>query len=550
MGENDSLEAKEKYLSDVEKTQDKIENFDILETITNVGNDEVFTPMQVCTEMLDSLPKEVWRNPNYRWLNPVTKNGIFEREIAIRLNDGLKDIIPNELTRKKHIIRDMIFSIGETKFTSLVARRTLYYCAYANRKDDGKYDPVDGHSLNGYAIGNGTWFDDEEGNIKTPKAEHVFDTKGTDAKCVFCGIRRDSKYNDPSQIEHYAYEFIHQKDLKKYIANAFFKGDEKMKFDIIIGNPPYQLNDGGANASARPIYQYFIERALELDPSYICMIIPARWYAGGKGLDEFRTKMLNDVHIKKLVDYPNAKECFPNFSISGGVCYFVRDKSYKGGCTFVSMENPSAPTQSLRKLNRFPVFVRFDLGEQIIAKVEKASQKSLSTIVNSRNIFGFESKIRGKDKPYENGYSLYSSDGVSYIRKDEIKKNLKLADSFKIMVSKTTAEHANEPGLDGKYKILSTTKALNPGEVVTDSYIIVGPFKTIEQTKNALNFLRTKFCRFLISLSTSSINVTKDCFQFVPLMDFSRTWSDAELDQNFDLSKSEVEFINSLIKDY
>ena len=321
MSENEALKTFEQYRSSVEEAADYIEHFDILETITNVGNDEVFTPRKVCIAMLDSLPEEVWHNPDYHWLNPATKNGVFEREIAIRLNEGLKDIIPDEEKRKKHILQEMIFSIGQTKFTSLVARRTLYYCSYANRADDG-ITAEDGHSVNGYAIGNGTWFKDEEGNIKTPRAEHVF---GKDGKCIYCGINSDSKYNSSDQIEHYAYEFIHHfedenhHELSDYLADTFFGGNRDMKFDIIIGNPPYQLDDGGSGASAKPIYQLFIQRAIELNPKYLCMIIPARWYAGGKGLDDFRKQMLSDKHIRLLADYPNAKTCFPSFSIGGGV---------------------------------------------------------------------------------------------------------------------------------------------------------------------------------------------------------------------------------------
>ena len=203
---NVALKAEKDHTSAVEGAYDYLEHFDILETITNVGNDEVFTPRKTCDMILDSLPKEVWSNPNYKRLNPATKNGIFEREIAIRLDKGLKDIIPDEETRRKHILQNMIFAIGQTKFTANVARRTLYYCSQANRKCDG-IKATDGHYVNGYAIGNGTWFNDEEGNIKTPKTEHTFDGN---KKCKFCGISCNSKYNSADQREHYAYEFIHR----------------------------------------------------------------------------------------------------------------------------------------------------------------------------------------------------------------------------------------------------------------------------------------------------------------------------------------------------
>lgn len=184
------LNAEKKYNTAVEEASDCIEHFDILETITNVGNDEVFTPRKTADMILDSLPEEVWHNPNYKWLNPATKNGIFEREIAIRLDEGLKDVIPDKETRRKHILQNMIFAIGQTKFTSNVARRTVYCCSEANRKCDGIKAP-DGHYVNGYAIGNGSWFDNEEGNIKTPCTDHEIDPKTK--KCnlnTICSFRK------------------------------------------------------------------------------------------------------------------------------------------------------------------------------------------------------------------------------------------------------------------------------------------------------------------------------------------------------------------------
>lgn len=189
---NVALKAEEDQKTAVESAYDYLEHFDILETITNVGNDEVFTPRKTCEMILDSLPEEVWHNPDYKWLNPATKNGIFEREIAIRLDAGLRDVIPDEEARRKHILQHMIYAIGQTKFTSYVARRTLYYCSDANRECDG-IKAADGHYVNGYAIGNGSWFNDPEGNIMTPKVVHEF---GKDGKCIFCRMSKDSKYVD------------------------------------------------------------------------------------------------------------------------------------------------------------------------------------------------------------------------------------------------------------------------------------------------------------------------------------------------------------------
>ena len=317
---SEALEANKKYNTAIEEANDYIEHFDILETITNVGNDEVFTPRKTCDMMLDLLPDEVWHNPLYKWLNPATKNGVFEREIAVRLDKGLENVIVDKEKRRKHILQNMIFSIGQTKFTANVARRTLYYCSQANRKCDGIKAP-DGHYVNGYAIGNGSWFDDEEGNIKTPNTDHEFvDSSGRKMpstvkdedrkkyKCKYCGVSADSRYVDPKQREQYAYEFTHiyRLVLSKHLKQRFKPKteDREMKFDIIIGNPPYQLqvNESGKGLGAVPIYQNFVKQAIALNPKYLCMIIPSRWFSGGVGLDDFRNDMLKDRHIKKLFD--------------------------------------------------------------------------------------------------------------------------------------------------------------------------------------------------------------------------------------------------------
>lgn len=414
---NEALEAEEKYKSNVEKTAEYVEFFDILETITNVGNDEVFTPRKVVDRMLDSLPEEVWHNPDYKWLNPATKTGIFEREIAIRLDEGLKDEIRDVERRRKHILQNMIFSIGQTKFTANVARRTLYYCCQANRPCDGIME--DGHYVNGYAIGNGTWFDDAEGNIKTPCTDHVM-KKG---KCIHCGISENSKYLDANQREKYSYDFIHcgpGDDLQTFLANIFFKGDRNVRFDVIIGNPPYQLNDGGNGASATPIYQKFVMQAKSLKPKYISMIIPARWYAGGKGLDEFRADMLNDSRIESIFDYSNSADCFTGMNIAGGVCYFLWNRDHNGNCTVSNVKKDGIVSQEERKLDEFPLLIRDNNAVHIVRKVMQRSTSSMDELVSSRNIFKLPSNFKGETIQEGDSLSVLSSKGAGFISSSEL----------------------------------------------------------------------------------------------------------------------------------
>lgn len=543
---NEALEAEEEYKSAVESAYDYVENFDILETITNVGNDEVFTPRKTADMMLDSLPEEVWHNPNYKWLNPATKNGIFEREIAIRLDKGLENVIPDVEQRRKHILQNMIYSIGQTKFTSNVARRTVYYCSQANRQCDGLKAP-DGHFVNGYAIGNGTWFSDSEGNIKTPISVHTFEGN----KCRFCGISKHSMYVDPTQREQYAYEFvhIHHLNLLRKLQDRFFGGNRKMKFDIIVGNPPYQLKTTSNSSQSVPIYQKFVEQALCLDPKYICMIIPSRWFAGGMGLDDFRATMLKNKHIKKLVDWTNAKDCFPTLSIGGGVCYFLYDKTFEGPTEIINIHNGIEKTLT-RNLNEFgDVFVRYNEAIEILRKIRQKKENTFEDCVTSLAPFGIDSKERGHKEKKDHDLLLHSSEGISYIEKSKVTTGSNYIDKYKIMISKVTSEHAGEPDKNGQYKVLSTTKIINPGEVCTFSYFLAGVSESKNETENILSYMKTKFFRFLLLLSVSSINLSKDKFRFVPKQDFSKSWNDKKLYEKYELNQEDILYIEGIIKE-
>lgn len=580
---NEAIDAEDKHKSEVENATDYIENFDILETITNVGNDEVFTPRKTADMMLDSLPKEVWSNPDYKWLNPATKNGIFEREIAIRLNDGLKEIIPDEETRKKHILQNMIFSFGQTKFTSHVARRTLYYCSYANRQCD-KYTAPDGHYENGYAIGNGTWFNDEEGNIKTPCTNHEFlddrgrrmpsnfpDDKKRNFHCRYCGISGLSKYNDVDQREQYAYEFIHlnKLNLNRYMQDRFFKGDRSMKFDIIIGNPPYQLADGGAQASARPIYHLFINQAIDLNPKYISMIIPSRWMIGGKGLDEFRETMISDKRFRQLHDFVNPKICFPNNDIKGGVCYFLWDRDYSGTCE-ISTYTPNG----IRKSNRFlkedglDIYIRDEILICIMKKVMKEAEQMLDSIVSARKPYGLEAETMLSASKY--GLPEFSSEKIDggfeifglgekmkrtwkYLPYDyPIPKKSVCFDKYKVFI-------AEAYGCGAIGEVPSTPVLSTPGQLCTETFLEIGPFETIIEAENVIKYIKTKFFRVLVGIQKQTQHTTQKVYRFVPLLDFKTNnvidWNqsinniDAQLYKKYKLNKEEIDFIESNIQE-
>lgn len=570
---NEALDASKKYNTVVEEANDYIEHFDILETITNVGNDEVFTPRKTCDMMLDSLPEEVWHNPLYKWLNPATKNGIFEREIALRLDKGLEKVIPNKEERRKHILQNMIFSIGQTKFTSNVARRTLYYCSQANKKCDGiKEKEIDGrwHYVNGYAIGNGSWFDDEEGNVKTPCTDHEYvDTngrkmpstcKGVDRKkykCKYCGIAGDSKYNDANQREKYAYELIHVNHLiiERYMQNRFFGGDKKMKFDIIIGNPPYHLNDGGGTgSSAAPIYNLFVDQAKALNPKYLCMIIPSRWFSGGKGLDEFRNKMINDHRISLLHDYMNSSVCFPNASIEGGVCYFLWEKDYDGECTIVTHDsNGKVIDKSVRYLGSSAasdIFVRNEKALDVLETVAKTKCKSFDTIVSSRNPFKLgEPTDICEITPNGNNRVLGYFDRIRsfrYLKKGEkVPSGHDLINKYKLFVSKADGA-AGQIGNPIPARIMGKAELGEPGDVCSETYLVVGPFNSKEEALNVQSYMQTKFFRFMVGIRKNK-NMPKDTYKSVPIVDFTKKWTDKELYEKFGLSDEQISTIELFI---
>ena len=491
-------------------------NPDVLNCIANLSNDEVFTPPELANKMLDLLPQELFKSSKTTFLDPFTKSGVFLREIVKRLDRGLADEIPDRQKRIDHILHNQVFGIACTELTSLLARRSVYCSKTANGQ---------------YSISK---FNTEEGNILYKNIKHTW----VNGKCKYCGASQ-SVYDRGSEAEQYAYMFIHTDNPKQFFKN--------MKFDVIIGNPPYQLSDGGNGASASPIYQLFLKTAKKLSPQYICMIMPSRWFAGGKGLDDFRENMLKDKCIKYLVDYPNAKECFPEASIGGGVCYFLREQTYSGPCSISNIQGNSIGTM-VRRLDQFDIFVRFNEAVNIIDKVREKNERTMDEHVSSRNPFGLSSSTRGNETKTKNSYFLITSGGNSFIDKDCVPQGQSLINRYKILISKVTCEHAGEPDKEGMFRVISRMEVIPPNSVSTDSYLIIGDNTDKEYVINEYNYLKTKFVRFLMLQAISSINLSKDKFQFVPLQDFSHPWTDEMLYKKYGLTDEEIAFIESMIR--
>ncbi len=321
-------------------------------------------------------------------------------------------------------------------------------------------------------------------------------------------------------------------------------------FDYVIGNPPYQEDKTDVGRQAKPIYNIFLNEVKKLNPNGICLITPSRWFAGGIGLDSFRNEMMSEHHIKKIVDYPNAKDVFPNTSISGGVNYFIWDKNYNGSCKFTSIKNGKKSTMT-RDLSEFPVIVRYNEAVKIIRKIHDMHEETMDSIISSISPYGLPTSTRGIDKK-DNFHTikLYSSKGISYISKNIINKGLGTVNTYRSMISQTSAEHAGEPSSDGKFRVLTKSmQVMKPNEVCTHSYIYAGTFNNVEEAQNVIGYIRTKFVRFLLLQALTSIHISKSTFVFVPMQNFKEKWDDLKLIKKYGLTSDEEAYINSFIKE-
>ncbi|MGX6396279.1 Eco57I restriction-modification methylase domain-containing protein [Rothia kristinae] len=528
-------------------------NPDVLTCIANLSNDEVFTPPEMANAMLDLLAQrwaeandgaDLWADPNVTFLDPFTKSGVFLREITRRLTDGLYRVFPDRAERVDHILTRQVYGIGITQLTALLARRSVYCSKYANGP----------HSI-------ARSFDDEDGNIWFQRTEHIWTggkkgyltdpLTGNDKvvyahrRCQYCGASEDT-YGRGDELETHAYAFIHTDDIKARIGELF--GDT-MQFDVIIGNPPYQLGSDGGTRDV-PIYQLFVEQAKRLEPRFLTMVIPSRWMAAGLGLNEFRRTMLNDARICDLVDYPNAAEVFSEVGINGGACYFLWDLNYSGKCNFTSVWGGEKTGPELRQLNEFDILVRDARALPILRKVVAQGEPSVNTILArdkefgwTSNFTGFHNSPRSGDVPFY--YIKSMKRRIGYIARDEVTKSAELIDTWKLLVPKVGSGREREKtGVD---LVLGPSWVAPSPSVCTQSFLFfhVG---SKDEIRSIRSYYATKFFRFLVSLRKITQDATHSTYQWVPIQTWDREWTDTALYEKYGLTDSEASYIESRIR--
>jgi site-specific DNA-methyltransferase (adenine-specific) len=518
-------------------------NPDVLTCIANLSNDEVFTPPEFANRMLDTLAEawasdnggaSIWSDRSVRFLDPCTKTGAFLREITSRLNRGLAEEIPNLEERVDHILSKQVFGIGITHLTSLLARRSVYCSKHATGE----------HSI-------ARSLSSDDGNIWFERTEHTW----LDGRCEYCGASKKT-LGRGEDLETHAYAFIHTDDIKTRVAELL--GGE-MQFDVIIGNPPYQLSDAGFGTSAAPIYQHFVEQAKALEPRYLSMVIPARWFAGGKGLDEFRESMLSDDRLRSIDDYLSASDVFPGVGLKGGVCYFLWDRDNPGRCRVTTHFKDWPDSTASRPLleEGLDVFIRFNEGLSILKKVavvengEAHSQslpvgKRFDQLVSSRKPFGLETTFKGKVAKGTDDVLVYQNGGTGYVARSSISTGTHLIDKWKVYTGRAAPGTGNRDTYP--HRIISTPFVGEPGTISSETYLCIGPFDSKTQAESVMSYLSCRLTRLLILLHKPSQDTTRKVYTFVPTQEWTRRWTDEDLYAKYGISASEIAFIEKVVR--
>ena len=517
-------------------------NPDVLTCIANLSNDEIFTPPEFANQMLNSLAQcwaasnngeSLWANREVTFLDPCTKSGVFLREIVGRLNEGLAQDIPDLTERINHILTKQVFGIGITELTSLLARRSVYCSKHANGV----------HSI-------ARTFKNDDGNIWFERTEHTW----INGKCKFCGASK-AEYARTKDLETHAYAFIHTENIKSQLSKMF---GARMQFDVIIGNPPFQMSDGGGSGtSAAPIYQHFVTQAKKLEPRFLTMVVPSRWFSGGKGLDDFRHEMLTDNRIRQIEDFPDSSDVFAGVQIKGGVCYFLWNRDHRGDVTIATHDKGSVLSESTRPLLEpgSDVFIRYNeaipvLRRMVSVETNNATAslllpdgKRFGDLVSVRRPFNLDSTFKGKQTRKEGDVEIYRVGGTDFAPRSQVDDSLNLIDKWKVFIPFLASGSDSFP-----HSILGTPFIGRPGTASTETYLAIGPFRSKKECSNVISYISTRFFRFVVLQKKPSQNATRKVYDFVPVQDFTEPWSDEKLYKKYSVTKDEIAFIESMIR--
>lgn len=481
--------------------------------------------------MLDTLTEawaadndgaNLWADKTVRFLDPCTKSGVFLREITRRLTEGLAEQIPDLKKRVDHILTKQVFGIGITQVTAMLARRSVYCSKHAHGK---------------HAIANSCKTD--TGNIWFERTEHTW----AKDKCKYCGASKGT-LDRGREMESHAYAFIHTDNISDRISRIF---GEDMQFDVIIGNPPYQLASDGGTRDV-PIYQFFVDQAKRLDPKYLVMVIPSRWMASGLGLTEFRQTMLADRSLRTIVDFPVANEVFPGVEVKAGVCYFLRSGSWNGDCMVTTVRGKESFGPVPRDLREFDVFVRDGRALSILRKVLAQEEPSINSILARDKEFGWTSNFEGFHAKEQSGdvpihYIRSGNRAIGYLPRAAVLKSAELIDTWKVLVP--------QAGSDGGKKIpdivLGKPLIASSPSVCTQSFLFF-VVSSREEAKSISTYYSTKFFRFLVSLRKITQHATHSTYKWVPVQSWDALWTDQLLYEKYQLTEEEIRYLEAMIR--
>lgn len=508
-------------------------NPDVLTCIANLSNDEVFTPPEFANQMLDTVAAawaadhngaDIWADGTVKFLDPFTKSGVFLREITQRLIRGLEPQIPDLQERVDHILTQQVFGIAITKITSLMARRSVYCSKSANGQ----------HSVT-------KKFDCESGNIWFERTEHSWSSQ---EKCKYCGVSK-ATLNRGDDRESYAYAFIHTDNIKAWIAKLF---GAKMQFDVIIGNPPYQMKGGAGGTSDSSIYHLFVEQAMQLEPRYLSMVIPSRWMAGGRGMNDFRKTMLADQHISHLVDYTKMSTAFPGVDFEGGVGYFLWNREHQGDAQYTLIQGEERHPTISRDLSAHDIFIRDHRALDILKRIQHHAEPTMDLMISADTPFGLATNFSEyKMQPFDGSVELYlTSRGrreIGHTARSKIIKNTHLIDAWKVLLPEAYGERGAVPAL-----VLGPSIIAPPASVCTQTYLVAGPLASNLEASSLQSYTRTRLFRFLVSLRKITQHALRSTYSWVPQQSWDTMWTDDILYKKYSITNEEIEFIQKMIR--